>query len=68
MVTSAQMPLSEAAREIGIPYPTVYAAWAKGKVPYERRHGLIWVRLDDVRVAFTKYKPRGVAQPSPKTA
>ena len=57
------MTLAEAARELGLPYQTVYTAWAAGRIPHERVKSLILVRVDDVRATFGDYKPRGVAQP-----
>jgi excisionase family DNA binding protein len=57
------MTLAEAARELGLPYQTVYTAWAAGRIPHERVKSLILVRVDDVRETFAEYKPRAVAQP-----
>jgi len=57
------MTLAEAARELGLPYQTVYTAWAAGRIPHERVKSLILVRVKDVRAVFEGYRPRRVAQP-----
>ena len=58
-VTDDEMILAEAARALDIPYPTLYAKWLRNKFPYERKHGLIWVRLSDVTEALKDYRRRG---------
>ncbi len=62
-MTDELMVLAEAARALGIPYPTAYSWWLRGRIPFERKHGLIFVRLSDVAVAMKDYRKRGEAVP-----
>ncbi len=62
-MTDDEMVLAEAARALDIPYPTLYAKWLRNKFHYERKHGLIWVRLSDVAEAMKDYRRRGEAVP-----
>ena len=57
------MVLAEAARALDIPYPTLYANWLRNKFPYERKQGLIWVKLNDVAEGMKGYRKRGEAVP-----
>lgn len=62
-LTENELTLSEAARELAIPYPSIYNRWRLGRIPYERRHGLILVKLGDVVEAMQGYRKRGEVVP-----
>lgn len=62
-MTEDVMVLAEAARALDIPYPTLYAKWLRNKFPYERKHGLIWVKLNEVAEAMKDYRKRREAIP-----
>lgn len=62
-MTEDVLVLAEAARALDIPYATLYAKWLRNRFPYERKHGLIWVRLSDVAEAMKNYRKRGEAVP-----
>lgn len=59
--------LGDSARELGIPYSSLYAIWKAGKIKHQRAGSAILVRVSDVRDAMKNYKPRGIGKPANET-
>jgi hypothetical protein len=56
--------LGDAARALNLPYQTVYAAYARGRVPHQRAGMAILVRVADVAESMKDYSPRKRSNPT----
>lgn len=64
-MADGEVTLSEAARMLGIPYPSLYVRWRGGRIPYSRgKGGTICVKLLDVAASLDGYRRRGEIVPT----
>jgi hypothetical protein len=64
-MNDSEVTLAEAARMLGVPYPSVYVRWRKGFIPYARgKGGTICVKVLDVAASLSGYQRRGEIVPT----